>query len=116
LDISNEIDLKVIKKVIKALEKKAVGYETEEITEEYVKDSNNKENLVKKKVSKHYVPADIAAAKLLLEICNGTNLESYAGMTDSELDQEAMKLFNEYKELSSNKFLMKGEEEQVGNG
>ena len=104
MEISNEIDLKVVKKVIKALEKKAVGYETEDVVEEYVKNDQDKPMLVKKKVSRYYVPADISATKLLLELFGAESGESFVGLSDEQLNQEAIKLFKEFKELSGDDF------------
>lgn len=99
MNIAEEIDGKMIKKVLDALSKKATGYETKETTEEYSSDGKN-EVLTKRKVVKHYVPADISAAKLLLEICGTEQDKSFFGMTDEELDNEAIKLFKEYQELT----------------
>lgn len=99
MKIAEEIDGKMIKKVLDALSKKATGYETKEITEEYSSDGKN-EVLTKRKVVKHYVPADISAAKLLLDICGTDEDKSFFGMTDEELDNEAIRLFKEYQELT----------------
>ncbi len=99
MKIAEEIDGKMIKKVLDALSKKATGYETKEITEEYSSDGKS-EVLTKRKVVKHYVPADISAAKLLLDICGTEEDKSFFGMTDEELDNEAIRLFKEYQELT----------------
>lgn len=99
MNISEEIDGAMIKKVLEALRKKATGYDTKEVTEEYAHE-NDKEVLVKKKVYKFYVPADISAAKLLLDICGTKDEKSFFGMSDEELDQEAIKLFKQYQSLT----------------
>ena len=81
MNIEEEITGEIIKKVLKALEKKATGYECKEITEEYINDGEN-EVLSKKKIVKHYVPADISAAKLLLEVCGTKDEKTFYGMSD----------------------------------
>ena len=107
MNVSEEIDGKMIKKVLEALSKKATGYETKEVTEEYSSDND----LIKKKICKYYVPADISAAKLLLEVCGNSQEKSFFGMSDEELDNEAVKLFKEYQELTDKDIFkeMKGE-------
>ena len=100
LNIAEEIDGKIVKKVLDALTKKATGYETKETTEEYSNDGS-KEVLVKRKVLKHYVPADISAIKLLLDICNTKTTQNFFGMSDDELDKEVVRLFKEYQNLTS---------------
>lgn len=99
MNIAEEIDGKMIKKVLDALTKKATGYETKEVTEEYANDGN-KDILTKKKICKYYVPADISAAKLLLDVCGSKEQKSYYGMSDEELDKEAIRLFKEYQSLT----------------
>ena len=49
-----------------ALRRRAVGFETDEVVEEYSV-SDGEPVLVKRKVTKKAVPPDISAAKLLLE-------------------------------------------------
>ncbi len=99
MNIAEEIDGKMIKKVLDALTKKATGYETKEVTEEYTNDGE-KDVLTKKKICKYYVPADISAAKLLLDVCGTSQQKSYYGMSDEELDNEAIRLFKEYQSLT----------------
>lgn len=53
-------------KVMRALERKALGYETDEVVEEYAF-REGEEILVKKKVTRKSVPPDMQAAKMLLE-------------------------------------------------
>ena len=50
-----------------ALLKKALGYECDEIIEEYAKDEDGCLVLIKKKVTKKHISPDIPAAKMLLE-------------------------------------------------
>lgn len=99
MNIAEEIDGEMIKKVLKALSKKATGYQTQDVTEEFSSDGTT-EVLTKRKVSKYYVPADISAAKLLLDICGSDQEKSYYGMSDEELDGEAVRLFKEYQALT----------------
>lgn len=99
MDVSEEIDSKMIKKVLKALEKKATGYDAEETTQEFANE-NGKDILVKKKVTKHHIPADISAAKLILDICGTSEEKSFLGLSDEELDNEAIRLFKEYQSLT----------------
>jgi len=87
--------LEIIKK---ALLKKAQGFYADEILEEYVVDDNGNEKLLKKKVTKKYVPADLSATKLLLDYFNEKPQE-YDNMTDEELDKEAERLYKEYLNL-----------------
>ena len=99
MDAVEEIDSKMIKKVLKALEKKATGYDIEETTKEYATENGN-EILIKKKVTKHHIPADISAAKLIFDICNTSEGNSFLGLSDEELDNEAIRLFKEYQSLT----------------
>jgi len=112
LNISEEVSGNMIKKVLKALEKKATGFECKEVTEEYSTDGQN-EVLTKRKVVKHYIPADISAAKLLLEICGTKDEKTFFGMSDEELDNEAIRLFKEYQALTDKNIYLniKGEQE-----
>ena len=76
------------KSIIDALQKKALGYSTEEIIEEYSLDENNNERLLKKKVTKKNVPPDITAVKVLLEIFNEQLEDDFKNLTDEELEQK----------------------------
>ena len=112
MDVSGEIDGKMIKKVLKALEKKATGYDSIETTEEYATE-NGKEILIKKKVTKHHIPADISATKILLDVCGTKDEKTFFGMSDEELDNEAIRLFKEYQTLTNTDIYktIKGEDE-----
>ena len=85
----------------KALLKKAQGFYADEIIEEYVVDESGNEKLLKKKVTKKYIPADLAAIKLLLDYFNEKS-DLYDNMTDEELDKEAERLYREYLNLQAN--------------
>lgn len=84
-------------KYLKALVKKALGYETTEIVEEYVSDDAGDIKLTKKKVTQKNVPPDISAIKMLLD---QTEI-SVSEMTDEQLEREKerlLKLLNEFNE------------------
>ena len=74
----------------KALEKKALGYDTEEVVEEY-QEGDGEIRLTKKKVTKKNVPPDITALKLLLDNIK-IGEKSVEEMTDEELENEKNKL------------------------
>lgn len=74
-----------------ALLKKALGYDTSEIIEEFSGDEGQVV-LVKKKITKKSVPPDMTAIKMLLE---GDGKEDVASMTDEELKAERERLIKE---------------------
>lgn len=79
-------------KIKKALLKKALGYNVDEVVEEYSYDQDGEPKLSKKKVStKHYSP-DISAVKLLLERYYRTYEDKVISMSDEELTQEEERL------------------------
>ena len=88
-----------LEKIKDALMKRALGYYSNEIVEEFVYDENNQEKIVKKKITKKHIPADLTASKLLLDYFK-ENSSAYDLMTDKELDQEAIRLIKEYQSLS----------------
>ena len=75
----------------KALVKRALGYDTEEVIEEY---SQGQDGIVltKKKVTKKNVPPDISALKALLELTTPNDISS---LTDEELEKEKQRLLDE---------------------
>lgn len=75
----------------KALLKKALGYDCDEVVEEYVVDEEGNAKLSKKKVTKKHISPDIPAAKVLLEHYSNTS-SKYENMTDDELRQEKLNL------------------------
>ena len=68
--------------VTEALRRRALGYEADEVVEEYGF-TEGEAVLLKRKVTKKDVPPDIQAAKLLLEA-----EEPLAALTDEQLEQE----------------------------
>lgn len=75
----------------KALLKKALGYNCNEVVEEYVVDEDGNTKLLKKKITKKHISPDIPAAKVLLEHYSN-NESKYESMTEQELEQEKLRL------------------------
>ncbi len=86
-------------KIRKALLKKALGYRTNEVVEEYVLDEDGTRRLAKRKITKKHISPDIAAMRVLLEKYSSDDIASkFAGMTDSELMAEKNRLLKLLKE------------------
>ncbi len=80
------------KKLKKALIKRALGYDADEVVEEYSFDEEGAPKLCKKKVTKkHYAP-DISAMKILIERYGNLSREEIELMTDEELKAERNRL------------------------
>lgn len=79
----------------RALEKRAYGYDAEEVVEEYALDGGE-ERLVKRKVTKKNVPPDLSAIRMLMD---GGAAEE---MSDEELMREREKLLSLLKEKGGN--------------
>lgn len=80
----------------KALLKKALGFVSDEIVEEYTLDEEGNSVLNKRKVTKKYNPPDLSAMKVLMEktsVC-----DKLSQMTNSELKQEKKRLLKLLKE------------------
>lgn len=75
-----------------ALLKKALGYDCDEVIEEYAIDEDGNEKLLKKKITKKHMSPDIPAAKILLEQYSNNSQSKYENMTEEELRQEKMNL------------------------
>lgn len=89
------------KELESALLKKALGYDHDEVVEEYTVDEDGEVKLTKKKVTtKHFSP-DIPAAKILLEEFN-KNTNIYENMTEIELQKEKNKLIKLLKKEGKN--------------
>lgn len=85
-------------KLKKALLKKALGYDANEVVCEYVLDEDGQAKLCKKKVTKkHYAP-DISAVKMIFDRFYGDDYSKIYSMTDEELEQEKKRLLNLLKE------------------
>ena len=81
----------------KALLKKALGFCSDEIVEEYSLDEQGNSVLNKRKVTKKYNPPDISAMKILLEKENVLD-DRLSHMTMSELKKEKKRLLKLLKE------------------
>jgi hypothetical protein len=86
-----------IKEAKKALLKKALGFKTKEIVEEYSA-SDGEIILTKKKVTQKTVPPDCMAIKMLIE---GTEGEKY--LTDEQLQEEKERLLKLLKEVEDDR-------------
>ena len=71
-----------------ALIKKALGYDTKEIVEEYAEKDDGKIWLLKKKVTTKNVPPDITALKILMD----GQEKQVSEMSDEELEEEKQRL------------------------
>ena len=91
---------KVSKALNEAIYKKAVGYETDEIVEEYVYDESGDLKLNKKKVTKKYISPDLQSVKMLLDKLKGRE-NRYKDYSDEELLKEKQKLLEKLSQLKS---------------
>lgn len=82
--------------MLETLYKKGVGYQTEEIVEEYASEEKGGE-LLKRKVTIKNVPPDVAALKTYLEIAKQTN--EFDNLSDSELAAEKIRLLKLLKKM-----------------
>lgn len=82
--------------LIKALLKKAKGYEAKEVVDEFVMDDGNRPILNKRKVTYKEVPPDINAVKAIAEL---TLEKDYKDYTPDELVKEKTRLLRELKDL-----------------
>ena len=85
-----------------ALVKKALGYESDEIVEEYTTDENGQAVLSKRKITKKFNPPDINALRFLLEQLSLSD-DEISHMTDSQLIQEKERLLQLLKEKEKEK-------------
>ena len=90
-----------VEELKKALLKKALGFSSDEIVEEYSLDESGNSVLNKRKVTKKYNPPDISAMKILLEKEDLTE-DKLSQMTLSELKKEKKKLLKQLKEEKKN--------------
>lgn len=80
-----------------ALLKKAIGYESDEIVEEYTSDENGNPILSKRKITKKFNPPDINALRFLLEQGQVSD-DEISKMTDKQLMQEKDRLLQLLKQ------------------
>ena len=90
-----------------ALLKKALGYESDEVVEEYSTDENGKPVLSKRKITKKFNPPDINALRFLFEQSE-LSVDEIEKMTDKQLLQEKERLLQLLKEKEK-------EEDEDGN-
>lgn len=95
-----------LKKEVKALDedeirealcRRAVGFECDEIVEEYVTDENGNAVLSKRKITKKFNPPDVSALRFLLEQSNLCD-DDISKMTDEQLLKEKQRLLSLLKE------------------
>jgi len=91
---------KISKALNEAIYKKAVGYETDEIVEEYVYDEFGDLKLNKKKVTKKYVSPDLQSVKMLLDKLKGRE-NRYRNYSDEQLLEEKQKLLEKLSQLKN---------------
>lgn len=90
-------------KVTMALFKKALGYDFEEVTEEFSLDEESGRLLKNKvKINKKHLPPDLSAVKELINLYGETNVSKYDNMTEDELLEERKKLLKELELASKN--------------
>lgn len=85
-----------------ALCRRAVGFECDEIVEEYVTDENGNAVLSKRKITKKFNPPDVAALRFLLEESNLCD-DDISKMTDEQLLKEKERLLSLLKEKEEKK-------------
>ena len=88
---SNEKGVNLDKDIENALKKRAIGYETTEVTEEYTSSDEGEIRMIKRKIVSKNVPPDVSAVKLLFE---NTATDDLSSMTDEELENEKIRLLN----------------------
>lgn len=94
-----------IEKLKKAMLKKALGYDAEEVVEEFALGSGegSEVKLNKRKITKKHYPPDLSAIKWMMEYMDEPLMKTYEQMSKEELIQEKMKLLEMLEEESGNK-------------
>ena len=80
------------REINKALYKRAIGYEANEVVEEYSIDESGGYTLNKKKVTKKHISPDLSAAKLLLEKFSEGMNDKLRKMTKEELCKKKLEV------------------------
>lgn len=88
-----------------ALLKKALGFESDEIVEEYTTDETGNPVLSKRKITKKFTPPDVSALRFILEQSQ-LSVDDISKMTDKQLLKEKERLLQ----------LLKQKEEEDENG
>lgn len=84
--------------ILSALKQRALGYQSNEVIEEYTLDEHENERLIKKKVTKKNVPPDISAVKVLLEFENQSLNDDLTKLSNEELDEKINEIISKLKE------------------
>lgn len=79
--------------IVNALRKKALGFDHDEIVEEYVCTEEGEIKLAKRKITKKFIPPDIPAAKILLG--QFEKQLDFSVLTDEQLKEEKKRLMEE---------------------
>lgn len=87
------------KEISKALYKKALGYETNEIVEEYSFDESGSCILNKRKITKKHISPDLSAAKILLEKYSDKTKDEIKEMSDEEIIKRELEILQKLKIL-----------------
>lgn len=82
--------------MLETLYKKGIGYQTEEIVEEYASEEKGGE-LLKRKITVKNVPPDVVALKAYLDISKQT--DEFNNLSDSELLAEKVRLLKLLKSM-----------------
>ena len=85
-----------------ALCRRAIGFECDEIVEEYVTDEKGVAVLSKRKITKKFNPPDVAALRFLLDQSNFSD-DDISKMSDEELLREKERLLSLLKEKEEKK-------------
>lgn len=94
--------MKKIDQLKDAIMKKALGYDTEEVVEEYASDQEEI-RLNKRKVTVKHIPPDLTAIKWMMEYIEDPIAKTYQSMSKEELMAEKIKLLEKLEELNGNK-------------
>lgn len=86
--------------MLDSLYKKGVGYQTEEVVEEYASEEKGGE-LLKRKITIKNVPPDVAALKAYLDISKESG--EFDNLSDNELNAEKIRLLKLLKKMEEKK-------------
>lgn len=94
-----------IEKLKEAMMKKALGYDAEEVIEEFAPsgEEDAQVKLNKRKVTTKHYPPDLSAIKWILEYMDEPILKTYENMTKEELIEEKIKLLKMLEEERGDK-------------
>ena len=91
-----------------ALLKRAMGFETSDVVEEFSAQENGELKLTKRKVTKKTIPPDISALKTLAEL--RLKESDYSSLTDEQLEKERERLITQIKNLNDKEEQIETEE------